>query len=159
MSDETTEQNIRSLKWFDSPAVLKWINQRENTHHTPAEVNELHQLQHEVTQQREHIHMLLKYCQEKEAELTESLGKLKESEIGCRELSRPAETNYGARGGPNMGLLYFYLYFTATINLNFVVYSIFNRRNIMQYLHNVWQYTYSQNPLIPPSSEYNTLSN
>ena len=53
---------------------------------------------------------------------------------------RSAETNYGARGRPNMGLLYFYLYFTATINLNFVVYSIFNRRNIMQYLHNVWQY-------------------
>ena len=52
-------------------------------------------------------------------------------------ITRPAETNYGARGRPNMGLLYLHLYFNATINLNFVVNSILNRRDIMQYLHNV----------------------
>ena len=81
---------------FDSPAALKWINQPEikrslrrpgNTRHTPAKAHELCQLQHMVSQQQEEIHVLRKFCQEKESELIESLEKLQESEIGCRELS------------------------------------------------------------------------
>ena len=74
---------------FDSPA-LKWINQlgmTENTHHTPEKVHELYQLQHKVKQQREEIHVLRQFCQEKETELIKSLEKLQDSEIGCRELS------------------------------------------------------------------------
>ena len=59
---------------FDSPAALKLINQpeiqrslrpSENTRHIPAKVNELYQLQHKVKQQREEIHVLRKFCQEK----------------------------------------------------------------------------------------------
>ena len=43
--------------------------------------------------------------------------------------------------GPGEDLIWdsciFHLYFNAIINLNFVVNSILNRRDIMQYLHNV----------------------
>ena len=81
---------------FDSPAALKWINQPEikrslrrpeSSRHTPAKVTELCQLQHKVNQQQEEIHVLRKFCQEKETELIKNLEKLKESELGCRELS------------------------------------------------------------------------
>ena len=81
---------------FDSPAALKLINQleikrslrrSENTRNTPAKVNELYQLHHKVTQQAEEIHVLRKFCQEKETEIIKKLEKLQESEIGCLELS------------------------------------------------------------------------
>ena len=81
---------------FDSPAALKWINQPEikpslkrsvNTRHTPAKFNDLCQLQHEVNQQRDEIHVLSQCCEKYETELTESLEKLQEFEIVCREWS------------------------------------------------------------------------
>ena len=85
---------------FDSPAALKWINQpeikrslrrSESTRNTPAKINELYQLQHKVNQQQEEIHVLRKFCQEKETELIENLERLKESELGCREVSAMSE--------------------------------------------------------------------
>ena len=74
---------------FDSPAS-RWISQLGtpgNTNHNLEKVHELYQLQHMVSQQQEEIHVLRKSCEEKETELIESLEKLEESEIGCRELS------------------------------------------------------------------------
>ena len=74
---------------FDSPAS-RWISQLGtpgNTNHNLEKVHELCQLQHMVSQQQEEIHVLRKSCEEKETELIESLEKLEESEIGCRELS------------------------------------------------------------------------
>ena len=80
---------------FDSPAALKWINQPEIKHSlkrpdflrpTPAKINQLCQLQHKVNQQQEEIHILRKFCQEKEVELDDWNTKLTASEYACREL-------------------------------------------------------------------------
>ena len=72
---------------LDSPAALKCIIQRENTRNTPADANDLHQLQHELNQQQESHHKLLEYCQGIEDEQTESLATLRAYEIEFRELS------------------------------------------------------------------------
>ena len=72
---------------LDSPAALKCIIQRENTRNTPADVNDLHQLQHELNQQQESHHKLLEYCRVIEAEQIESLATLRAYEIEFRELS------------------------------------------------------------------------
>ena len=72
---------------LDSPAALKCIIQRENTRNTPAGVNDVHQLQHELNQQQESHHKLLEYCQGIEGEQTESLATLRAYEIEFRELS------------------------------------------------------------------------
>ena len=80
---------------FDSPAALQWINQPEIKHSlrrpeslrpTPAKINQLCQLQHKVNQQQEEIHILRKFCQEKEVEILDGNAKLTESESLCREL-------------------------------------------------------------------------
>lgn len=80
---------------FDSPAALKWINQPEiklslkrpdNLRPTPAKINQLCQLQHKVNQQQEELHMLRKFCQEKETELIDWDTKLTASESACREM-------------------------------------------------------------------------
>ena len=58
-----------------------------NTRNTPANFDELCQLQHELNQQWDEIHVLNQCCEKYETELTESSEKLQEFENVCRELS------------------------------------------------------------------------
>ena len=76
-----------AFKWKNQPEIKPSLRRPESSRHTPAKVTELCQLQHKVNQQQEEIHVLIKLCQENETELIKNLEKLKESELGCRELS------------------------------------------------------------------------
>ena len=58
-----------------------------NTRNTPANFDELAQLQYEINQQRDKIHVLNQCCEKYETEQTESSKVLVEFEIVCRKLS------------------------------------------------------------------------